>query len=203
MICGKSGMLRAPSCWDTGGVTPAYLYYTATTLDGFLADEHDGLDWLLSQPLERGSLLDYDSFYARVGALVMGRSTYQWILDHPAEQFADTAGWPYDRPTFVFSHRDLQPAAETVSIISGSPQEHHEQIAAAAGDGAVWIVGGGSLAAEFANAGLLDEVLVSIAPVTLGSGKPLLGGAFDLELLEHGRNQAFLEARYRVVGERP
>lgn len=184
-------------------IRPEHLYYTATTLDGFLADEHDGLEWLLSQPLEQGSLLDYDTFYARVGALVMGRSTYQWILDHPAEQFANTAGWPYGRPAFVFSHRDLQPAAETVSIVSGSPQEHDEQIAAAAGEGAVWIVGGGGLAAEFARAGLLDEVLVSIAPVTLGSGKPLLGGAFDLELLEHGTNGTFLEARYRVVGERP
>ncbi|GAA4529232.1 dihydrofolate reductase family protein [Brachybacterium paraconglomeratum] len=193
-------------------MTPAYLYYTATTLDGFLADEHDGLDWLLSQPLAQGGLLDYDAFYARVGALVMGRSTYQWILDHPAEQFADTAGWPYDRPTFVFSHHDLEPAAETVSIVTGSPQEHHEQIAAAArssaaktgaaGGGAVWIVGGGGLAAEFARAGLLDEVLVSIAPVTLGSGKPLLDGGFDLELLEHGTNGPFLEARYRLVGPR-
>lgn len=175
---------------------PEHLYYTAVTLDGFLADEHDGLDWLLSQPLEQGSLLDYDTFYARVGALVMGRS-------HPAEQFADTDGWPYDRPTFVFSHRDLEPAAETVSIVSGSPRAHRERIAAAAGNGAVWIVGGGSLAAEFARIGLLDEVLVSIAPVTLGAGKPLLDGGFDLELLEYGRNQAFLEARYRVVGERP
>ncbi|MGO2314265.1 MAG: hypothetical protein ACTH6A_19800 [Brachybacterium tyrofermentans] len=71
---------------------PSYLYYTATTLDGFLADEHDSLDWLLAQPLGSGSLLDYDSFSAGVGALVMGSTTYQWILDHPQEQFGICQG---------------------------------------------------------------------------------------------------------------
>lgn len=181
---------------------PAHLYYAAASLDGFLADEHDGLEWLLSQPLGQGTLLDYDTFYARVGALVMGRSTYQWVLEQAGEQFTDNDGWPYDKPTFVFSHRDLEPVTDRISVVSGRPQEHRSQIEAAAGDGAVWIVGGGQLAAEYARAGLLDELLVSIAPVTLGAGKPLLGGGFDLELLEHGRNQAFLEARYRVVGTR-
>ncbi|MGO3314649.1 MAG: dihydrofolate reductase family protein [Brachybacterium tyrofermentans] len=182
---------------------PSYLYYTATTLDGFLADEHDSLDWLLAQPLGSGSLLDYDSFSAGVGALVMGSTTYQWILDHPQEQFGDADAWPYDKPAFVFTHRDLAPAAETVTILAGAPAEHREQIEAAAGDGAVWVMGGGDLAAQFARDGMLDEVMVSIAPVTLGAGRPLLGGRFDLQLQDFGRNEAFLEARYTVVGERP
>ena len=64
----------------------------------------------------------------------------------------------------------------------------------------MWIVGGGDLAADFARAGMLDELFVSFAPVTLGAGKPLLGGRFALELLEHGTNGALLEARYRVLG---
>jgi dihydrofolate reductase len=179
-----------------------YIYYTATTLDGFLADEDDSLDWLLSQPLGADALLDYDSFFAGVGALVMGRTTYQWVLDHPEEQFADTAGWPYDKPSVVFTHADLEPAADSVTILSGAPEEHRELLETAAGDGAVWIVGGGDLAAQFARDGMLDEVQVSIAPVTLGAGRPLLGGAFDLELQEFGRNGALLEARYTVVGAR-
>lgn len=181
---------------------PRYLYYTATTLDGFLADEHNSLDWLLTQPLGSGSLLDYDAFYAGVGALVMGRTTYQWVLDHPQEQFGETESWPYEKPAFVFTHADLEPAAAGVTIVSGAPEEHRAVLETAAGDGAVWVVGGGDLAAQFARAGMLDEVLVSIAPVTLGAGKPLLGGGFDLQLQEFGRNEAFLEARYTVVGER-
>lgn len=182
---------------------PAYLYYTATTLDGFLADEHDSLDWLLTQPLGTGSLLDYDTFYSGVGALVMGSTTYQWVLDHPQEQFGDAGPWPYEKPAFVFTSRSLDPIADTVTILSGDPDRHREQLEAAAGGKSVWIVGGGDLAAQFARAGMLDEVLVSIAPVTLGAGRPLLGGGFDLELREFGRNEAFLEARYCVVGERP
>lgn len=182
---------------------PSYLYYTATTLDGFLADEHDSLDWLLTQPLGSGSLLDYDAFYAGIGALVMGSTTYQWILDHPQEQFGDAGAWPYDKPAFVFTHRDLEPAADTVTILAGTPAEHREQLEAAAGDGAVWVMGGGDLAAQFARDGMLEEVLVSIAPVTLGAGRPLLGGRFDLQLQDFGRSEAFLEARYTVVGERP
>ncbi|MBP2381131.1 dihydrofolate reductase family protein [Brachybacterium sacelli] len=181
---------------------PTYLYYTATTLDGFIADENDSLDWLLSQPLGEGSLLDYDTFYAEVGALVMGSTTYEWVLRHEGGSGEGGSAWPYDRPTFVFSHRDLQPVTEDVTILSGTPEEHRPALEAAAGDGAVWIVGGGDLVAQFARAGLLDEVMVSIAPVTLGAGRPLLGGRFDLELREYGRNEAFLEARYALVGER-
>ncbi|MGO2046177.1 Dihydrofolate reductase [Corynebacterium xerosis] len=194
---------RRPTLGELMTQRPSYLYYTATTLDGFLADEHDSLDWLLAQPLGSGSLLDYDSFSAGVGALVMGSTTYQWILDHPQEQFGDADAWPYDKPAFVFTHRDLAPAAETVTILAGAPAEHREQIEAAAGDGAVWVMGGGDLAAQFARDGMLDEVMVSIAPVTLGAGRPLLGGRFDLQLQDFGRNEAFLEARYTVVGERP
>ncbi|MGP5086619.1 dihydrofolate reductase family protein, partial [Brachybacterium tyrofermentans] len=117
--------------------------------------------------------------------------------------FGDADAWPYDKPAFVFTHRDLAPAAETVTILAGAPAEHREQIEAAACDGAVWVMGGGDLAAQFARDGMLDEVMVSIAPVTLGAGRPLLGGRFDLQLQDFGRNEAFLEARYTVVGERP
>ena len=71
---------------------------------------------------------------------------------------------------------------------------------AAAGGKDLWMVGGGDLAAQFAEAGLLDEVVVSIAPVTLGAGQPLFPRRFDLELVEVDRNRAFICARYGVVG---
>jgi len=71
-------------------------------------------------------------------------------------------------------------------------------VAAAAGRN-VWIVGGGDLAGQFADAGLLDEVLVSIAPVTLGAGAPLLPRPLELRLEELGRNGDFVSARFAVV----
>ncbi|WP_424347733.1 dihydrofolate reductase family protein [Kocuria sp. CH-021] len=62
------------------------------------------------------------------------------------------------------------------------------------------VVGGGDLAAQFAEAGLLDQLMVSIAPVTLGAGRPLFPRRFDLELTDVARNRAFVCATYRVVG---
>jgi len=69
----------------------------------------------------------------------------------------------------------------------------------AAGNRNVWIVGGGDLAGQFADAGLLDEVIVYVAPVTLGAGAPLLPRRVELRLEETARNGDFVTARYAVV----
>ena len=175
-----------------------YRYFTATSLDGFLADEHDSLDWLLSQPTGEKSILPYEEFIAGIGAIVTGRSTYQWVRDH--SETVDGA-WVFTQPTFLFTHRALGDLPEGIRAVSGDPARHRAELEAAADGKDVWIVGGGDLAAEFARAGMLDEIFVSIAPVTLGAGKPLLGGRFDLELQEHGTNGVLLEARYTVVRE--
>ena len=66
----------------------------------------------------------------------------------------------------------------------------------------MWVVGGGDLAAQFAEIGLLDELMVSIAPVTLGAGRPLFPRKMDLELKDLARNRAFVCATYAVVGPR-
>ena len=176
-----------------------YRFYTATSLDGFLADEHDSLDWLLSQPTGEDGILPYDEFIAGIGAIVTGRTTYDWVLAHDGTV---EGAWVFTQPTFLFTHRAPEERREGVTPVSGDPAAHRTALEEAAGGKDVWIVGGGDLAADFARARMLDEVFVSIAPVTLGAGRPLLGGRFDLELLEHGTNGALLEARYRVVGER-
>jgi dihydrofolate reductase len=62
----------------------------------------------------------------------------------------------------------------------------------------VWLVGGGELVGQFHDAGLLDEVILSVAPVTLGAGAPLLPRRIDLELLEVARNRDFACTRHRV-----
>ena len=170
-----------------------YRYYTATALDGFLADDADSLAWLFAQHIEEDGPGNSATFIADVGVQVMGATTYTWILEHERD-------WLPEIPTFVFTHRDLEPANEHVSFVAGSPADHRAAFDAAADGRDVWVMGGGGLAAEFAAAGMLDEVLVSIAPVTLGSGKPLFGGAFDLALQECDRNGDFVVARYDVLG---
>lgn len=179
---------------------PKTIYFTATSLDGFLADEHDNLDWLLSQDIDHEGPMSPDAFMTGVGAIVMGRTTYEWVLRHMRE-----AGepWYYEVPTWVMSHHPLE-AIEGADIrfAAGDVGDVHAQMAAAAGDRDRWVVGGGDLAAQFAGAGLLDEVHVSIAPVTLGAGRPLFTRPFDLRLTEVARNRAFACARYEVVGPR-
>jgi dihydrofolate reductase len=178
-------------------------YYTATTLDGFIATAEHSLDWLFTRDQDQEGLLNYGEFIANVGALAMGSSTYEWILDH---EFADKDPvdwkWPYDLPCWVFTSRELTvvPGAQ-VEFVNGEVAPVHATMVEAAGGRNVWIVGGGDLAGQFADAGLLDEVIVYIAPVTLGAGAPLLSRKLELRLEELGRNRDFAAARYTVVRE--
>jgi dihydrofolate reductase len=176
-------------------------YYTATTLDGFIADPDDSLDWLFTRRREPDGPLNYGEFIAVVGALAMGSTSYEWIVDH---EFAgkDPADWewPYDVPCWVFTHRQLPVVPDAqIQFTSAEVAAVHEAMAGAAGDRNIWIVGGGDLAGQFADAGLLDEVIVQIAPVTLGGGAPLLPRRIELSLEDLGRNGDFACARFSVV----
>jgi dihydrofolate reductase len=178
-------------------------YYTATTLDGFIADTDNSLGWLFTRRRDREGPLNYGAFIAGVGAMAMGSTSYEWILDH---EFGDRDPtewtWPYDIPCWVFTHRQLPvvPAAR-IEFTSADVASVHEEMVAAAGDRNVWIVGGGDLVGQFADVGLLDEVIVQIAPVTVGGGAPLLPRRIELRLDDWGRNGDFVCARYAVVRE--
>jgi len=176
-------------------------YYTATSLDGFIADENHSLEWLFKQQQDHEGPLNYKDFVADVGAVAMGATTYEWILGH---EFADKEPadweWPYDVPSWVFTHRQLTIVPEAPIVFrSGDVAVVHAEMRAAAGDRNLWIVGGGDLVGQFADAGLLDEVIVYLAPVTLGAGAPLLPRNLDLRLEEAERNQDFVCARFSVA----
>ncbi len=169
-------------------------YYTAATLDGFIADPDNSLDWLFTRKRDEGGALDYREFIGEVGAIAMGSTTYEWILDH------ESAKWPYEQPSWVFTHRELRTVPDArIEFASGDVAPVHEAMVRAAGGKNVWIVGGGDLAGQFADAGLLDEVLVTMAPVTLGAGAPLLPRRVELSLQEVARNGDFVCARLAVV----
>jgi dihydrofolate reductase len=176
-------------------------YYTATTLDGFIADPDNSLDWLFTRKQEEDGPLNYGEFIAGVGAMAMGSTTYEWILDH---EFAgkDPAEWkwPYEIPGWVFTRRHLPVVPDArIEFTSAGIANVHKEMAAAAAERNVWIVGGGDLAGQFAEVGLLDEVIVSIAPVTLGGGAPLLPRRIELRLDELAQNGDFACARFSVV----
>ncbi|MGM0930112.1 MAG: dihydrofolate reductase family protein [Actinomycetota bacterium] len=174
------------------------IFYTATTLDGYLADENDSLDWLFKQDIDNAGPNSYEDFISGVGAVVMGRTTYQWVRDHLS---ASNEPWPYTMPTWVLSHGELPAiAGADIRFAQGDIQPIHADLKAAAAGKDIWVVGGGDLAAQFAEAGLLDELVLSIAPATVGTGRPLFPRKFDLELTEVARNRAFICATYKVLG---
>jgi dihydrofolate reductase len=175
-------------------------YYTAMTLDGFLADEHDSLDWLFTQDQDEKGPLNYDDFINDIGAIVMGATTYEWVLTH----HVDTGGeWMYAMPAWVMTHRVLRGVeGADIRFAQGDVASLHDELVAAAGGKDVWVVGGGDLAAQFAEAGRLDSMICYIAPVTLGAGRPLFPRRFDFRLVEVHQNKAFIAARYDVVGPR-
>jgi dihydrofolate reductase len=148
-------------------------YYTAASLDGFIATEDDSLDWLF--PLGDLNDTSYPAFIAEVGALAMGSVTYEWMLRHADKVAAETgSAWPYTQPVWIFSSRVL-PSIEGANtlFVRGDVRPVHAEMRAAAGSKNIWIVGGGDLAGQFFDAGLLDELIVQVGSVTLGKGKPL------------------------------
>ena len=170
------------------------IYYTASTLDGFIASSEHSLDWLFPHDIDQSGPMNYGGFIQGVGGIVMGSHTYEWIRDH-------TGGtWDYVQPTWVFTTRALEVfgGGDVRFTRADVAQVHAELVAAAAGKD-VWVCGGGELAGQFADAGLLDEIWVQYAPVTLGAGAPLLPRRLDLTVLDVARNRDFACTRYAVA----
>lgn len=144
-------------------------YLVASSLDGYIATEDHDLSWLLSMPGGDDAANPYTEFIKDVGAVAMGASTYEWILRH------DDGPWPYEQPSWVFTHRDL-PRREggDLRLTDAPVTDVHAEMRAAAGGKNIWLVGGGELVGQFLDADLLDEIIVAVTPVLLGRGAPLL-----------------------------
>jgi hypothetical protein len=104
-------------------------YFTASSLDGFVAAEpEDGLAWLLTREGDADGPQGYNVFIAEVGAIAMGATTYQWLLDN------NDGPWPYEIPAWVFTHRSFPPIADDIRFTSDSvPAVHSAMVEAAAG----------------------------------------------------------------------
>jgi dihydrofolate reductase len=173
------------------------IYSVASSLDGFVAAPGDDLDWLLRfgfEPFQE----HHDRFFAGVGAIVMGATTYEWLL--AAE---DTWAYP-GSPTWVFTTRELPvPDGADVHFVSGSVADHQDAVERAAGDRDVWVVGGGLLAAQYEEAGLLDELRLTVMPIALGAGTPLLPVAAPTPVFDLVGTTTFdggaVELQYRAV----
>jgi dihydrofolate reductase len=148
--------------------------FIAISLDGFIAGPNDEIDWLFDD-----GDYGYKAFYETVDTIVMGRRTYDMAL-----KFGE---WPYrGKETLVFS-RQQRENTEDVSFVSGDVQTLGAVLKSRDG-GTIWLVGGGDLNTQFFRAHFVDEIVISIHPIILGSGIPLLSQEVmrvPLELVKH------------------
>ncbi|MBA2614859.1 MAG: dihydrofolate reductase [Actinobacteria bacterium] len=141
--------------------------YIAMTLDGFIADRDGGVAWLEAYGSE-GDDHGYADFMQEVGALAIGATTYEQILGWD---------WPYGEiPTWVFTHRELEvPEGTDVRFTDRPPAEVVPEMKAAT-EKNVWLIGGGVLAKQFLDEGLVAELILGLVPELLGEGIPLFQG---------------------------
>lgn len=169
------------------------IYMFAMSLDGFIAREDGTFDWLDDFPAD--AEFDFPAFEESVSGIVMGRGTYDVVRRHET--------WPYSRwPTLIATQRPVSDLPDNSEILSGDPQALLGRLREMGATGRIWILGGGDLARQFMDAGLLDIVEVGTIPVILGSGIPAFGGAqpdrwLDLEFAKALKNGA-VHSRYRL-----
>jgi dihydrofolate reductase len=169
--------------------------FCATSLDGFLAGEGDDLSWLPAPAPGEGDH-GFAAFLSQMGAMLMGRRTYDVVMGFDVP-------WPYgDLPVLVATHRPLKPTAAAVRAVSGDIGSMVEEARRVAGGRDVY-VDGGELLRQTIDAGLLDELTVTVIPVVLGRGLPLFAGATSRHRLvlrhESAHPQGLVQLTYGVV----
>jgi dihydrofolate reductase len=186
-------------------------YLVAASIDGFIADIDNSLEWLFEAEARatkdaKGAREEqFRQFFAATGAMTMGATTYEWFVAHE-DLLANPAQWQeyYAQvPCWVFTHRKLPavPGAN-VSFVSGDVRPVYDQMRAAAEARNLWVVGGGELAGQFADLGLLDEIILNVAPVILGAGAPLLPRrltAAQLTLTDCAHDGTFASCTYTLA----
>ncbi|MET0384954.1 MAG: dihydrofolate reductase family protein [Polyangiales bacterium] len=171
-------------------------YYVGASLDGYIADAQNQIGWLTAFQNTPGLELHYKAFLRDVGALVMGARTYDFLLE-------EAGPYPYgELPAFVFSHRELAPIpGAQLRFVRDDVAQVYPDIVAASGGKNIWLIGGGDLVGQFQEAGLVDELWLSLIPVVLGAGAPLFGtaGVPALQLRELTRFDSIVALRYDVA----
>lgn len=143
--------------------------FIATSMDGYIADRNDGLEWLDSFPEINTIDTGYDAFMAGIDALLMGRRTFDVVCNFEGD-------WPYTKPVFVASHTMQKVPEELVGrvvLVRGNPKQMVQSIHQK-GYSNLYI-DGGKLVQEFLRADLLDSMIITKIPILLGGGIPLFG----------------------------
>ena len=141
--------------------------YIGTSLDGFIARTDGDIDWLVGFANDE-AVKSYEEFTSRIDAMVIGRGTFEKVLDFPV--------WPYHKKVFVLSRTVKEVPErlkESVTILAMQPKEVLGYLSDAGFSGIY--VDGGKVIQSFLRADLIDEMIVSKVPVLIGGGIPLFG----------------------------
>jgi dihydrofolate reductase len=160
--------------------------FIATSLDGYIADENGGIDWLHSIPNPEGNDMGYGEFISQIDAVVMGRITFETVCDFNME-------WPYTKPVFVLSNRLTEIPEELkdkAQIVRGSLTEVLEKIHRQ-GYHRLYIDGGQTIR-SFLKEDLIDDIVITIIPVLLGGGLPLFSELSDKMEFECSESRLYL-----------
>ena len=144
------------------------IYYVAMSLDGYIATRSGDVDWL-PVPEAEGEDFGFGDFFNSIDALILGRNTYEKVLE--------LGEWHYaGKPCWVMTQQPLTPSQPDVLVTDRSPQEVFAEIRDR-GYQRVWLVGGGQLATAFRSAGLITHYAIALIPILLGDGIPLFAPA--------------------------
>ena len=154
------------------------VYSAGVSLDGYIADANDGVDWL-HDAMVKGESYGLDAFQKSIDAVLMGSRTYEKSLELGA-------GFSGKTPTWVFTQRPLKGKGKALTFTPDTPAAVADEMSRR-GLKRAWLMGGGKLASSFLAAGLIDEISLGVMPVVLGGGVPLFGGGIKpthLQLIE-------------------
>ena len=176
--------------------------YIATSLDGFIARENGDLDWLIqaSANVPKDEDCGYNAFMDTVDVLVMGRNTYEKVLSFGVD-------WPYEKHVIVLSRRELEVPEALYGKVSHSSEAPNVLVARLKRQGVKRIyLDGGITVQRFLNAGLVDDLCITVIPILLGCGKSLFNqsdrdvSATKLKLIESkAYDFGFVQSHYEVV----
>jgi dihydrofolate reductase len=163
------------------------ILFIASSLDGYIARESGEIDWL-----PENTASGYDEFIKSPDTVIMGRKTYDQILT--------LGGYPYtSKKSYVFSRGGGNSNDENIEFVHDADKLVNGIISNSGTN--IWLIGGAEIISMFLNLGFVDEIILSIIPVVLGSGVPLfkdVGREVKLELIKTSNYDKLVELHYKV-----
>jgi|SRR6185503_8216781 len=138
-------------------------YNVAMSLDGYIADSQGRFDWILND-----DTVDFAALFARVDTFILGRRTYETVLAN------GEVPWQPGTRVYVISRSLPAGSRDGVTVVADDPVGLTKSLRHESGDGEIWLFGGGQLFAELLAADQVDTVEITVVPVLLGGGVPVV-----------------------------